>query len=319
MIYVVEEQANPSSDFFVLPALSRQEGGVTRLGASDLPAAAELQGAMVVFVRYVPPAWASLVEAMRPQLARLVFFMDDDVLDWSASKGTPLRYRLKLARLAAWRKGWLKRMGAELWVSTPWLQTKYATWPPRLIYPAPLGGVGDCRRIFYHGTASHGAEIRWLRPVLEAALGRDERLVFEIVGGQDVYRLYRGLERVNVIHPMKWPAYQALLAMPGRHVGLSPQLDLPFNRARSYTKFFDITRCGAVGVYSNGSACAEVVGHGVDGLVVPLDVAAWAEAILQLAGDDFLRQAMLRNAERRMSELAARAQVEPPMAPTCRD
>lgn len=307
MIYIVEEQPNPSTDFFVLPAVAALGGRVRRCGAGDLPAAADLHGATVAFVRYVPAAWARLVESVRPTLARLVFFMDDDVLDPAAWRGMPLRYRLKLASLAARRKGWLERMGAELWVSTPWLREKYAARQPRLVLPTPLAEFPETRRVFYHGTASHGAEIRWLRPVLEEALRRDERLLFEIVGGQEVYRLYRGLGRVNVVHPMKWPAYQAFLAMPGRQVGLAPQFDLPFNRARSYTKFFDITRCGAVGVYTPGSACAEVVSDGIDGLVVPLEVAAWAEAILRLAGDEPLRQAMLGKAKGKMAELAQRA------------
>jgi Glycosyl transferases group 1 len=107
---------------------------------------------------------------------------------------------------------------------------------------------------------------------------------------------------------MKWPAYQAFLAMPGRHIGLAPLLDLPFNRGRSYTKFFDITRCGAVGVYSPGSVYSEVVSHGQDGLVVELEQEVWVEAILSLAQDEPLRQRLLRNAEVKSTELTGLAQ-----------
>jgi len=300
---VVEEQANPSTDYFVLPAVSAPGLRVVRCGFADLPAVADLVGASVVFVRYVPKHWVRLIEAVRPQLRRLAFFMDDDVLDVRASAGMPLRYRLKLARLAAWRSGWLHRQGVELWVSTPWLQQKYAVWQPRLILPSPVTQAGDIRRFFYHGSASHAAEIGWLRPVVEAVLERDERLSFEVVGGKEVYRLYRGLPRVSVVHPMKWPAYQAFLAMSGRHIGLAPLIDTPFNHARSCTKFFDVTRCGAVGIYSSGSACAEFVTHGVDGLLLPLDQQVWVEGILNLARDEPLRQNLLRNAEARQMTL----------------
>lgn len=306
-VYLVEEQCNPSTDYFVLPAVSAGGHQVVRCGFADLPVPAELEGAAVVFVRYVPPAWAKLVEAVRPRLRALAFFMDDDVLEAGASAGMPWRYRFKLARLAAWRSGWLQRQAAELWVSTPYLQQKYAEWRPRLVLPSPAAGCMDACRIFYHGTASHTAEIRWLRPVVEEALCRDERLTFEIAGGRDVHRLYRGMERVTVAHPMKWPAYQAFLAMPGRHVGLVPLLDTPFNRARSYTKFFDITRCGAVGIYAPDSACAEVVNHRVDGLVVSQKRDAWIEAILHLAQNEPLRHSLLSNATKKMSGLADRA------------
>ena len=306
-VYVVEEQPNPSTDYFVLPALSHLGGAVIRCGFSDLPARAELAGAMVVCVRYVPAAWARLIEGARTDLERLVFFMDDDVLDVRATKGMPWRYRLKLARLASWRRGWLRRQKAELWVSSPWLLQKYASWQPRQVLPSPLPQSGNVRRVFYHGSASHMAEIRWLQPVMEEVLRRDEQLVFEVIGGDDVYRLFRKMPRVNVIHPMKWPAYQAYLAMPGRHVGLAPLLDLPFNRARSYTKFFDITRSGAVGIYSTHGESAGVVRHEVDGLVVPLEQSAWVEAILRLARDSDLRQVLLVNARVKQEELADRA------------
>lgn len=306
--YLVEEQSNPSTDFFVLPAVMASGCRVVRCSFADLPAPADLEGAMVVFVRYVPSAWARLVEAVRPRLRALVFFMDDDVLDVAASTGMPWRYRFKLVQLSAWWSGWLCRQNAELWVSTTYLQQKYAEWHPKLVLPSPVAAPSGVCRVFYHGSASHDAEIRWLRPVIEEALHCEERLAFEIIGGRDVYRLYRGLPRVNVVHPMKWEAYQHFLSLPGRHIGLAPLLDLPFNRARSYTKFFDFTRCGAVGIYSSGGACAEIVRHGVSGLVVGMDHGAWVKAILELAGNESLRQAMLRNAELNSAELANLAQ-----------
>ncbi|MBU0620468.1 MAG: glycosyltransferase family 1 protein [Gammaproteobacteria bacterium] len=296
-LYLVEEQPNPSTDFFVLPAVSRVACNVMRCGFAELPAPAELVGATVVFIRYVPTAWMRLVESVRPSLRALVFFMDDDVLDAGASAGMPLRYRYKLWRLSVRRREWLQRMEARLWVSTPYLLHKYAAWGPRLVLPAPLANPADVRRVFYHGSASHDAEIRWLRPVMEEVLHSDERIAFELIGGQDVYRLYRGLPRVNVVHPMKWPAYQSYIATPGRHIGLAPLLDLPFNQARSYTKFFDITRSGAVGIYTPGDAYSGIVEHEVQGLIVPLRLEDWVAAILRLALDEPFRQGLLRNAE----------------------
>lgn len=303
-IFLVEEQANPSTDFFVLPAVAAAGRPVRRFGFDEIPAAAELRGGVVLFVRYVPTAWVRLVEAVRPDLDRLIYFMDDDLLDYGATAGLPWRYRFKLARLAAWRRGWLRRQAAELWVSTPCLRDKYAGWNPKLILPAPPAPAPEFRRVFYHGSASHGAEIRWLRPVLEEVLRRDRRVVFEVSGGREVHRLYAGLPRVQVVHPMKWPAYQAFLSLPGRHIGLAPLLDLPFNRARSYTKFFDITRCGAVGVYAANSAGAAVVGHEVEGLVVPMEQGAWVEAISRLAADEACRHRMWQAALAKSSQLA---------------
>jgi len=308
-VFVIEELDNPSSDFFVLPALSKSGRQVVRCGFNDLPAPADLTDAVVVFVRYVPTPWAKLVEASRTLLRALVFFMDDDVLDFRASVGMPLKYRFKLARLATRWLRWLQKQAAELWVSNTYLQHKYAQWQPRLVLPSPLTNRTDVRRVFYHGSvATHRADIHWLRPIVEEVLRRDQRIAFEIVGRKDVLRLYKGLPSVTVVHPMKWPAYQTFLSMRERHVGLNPLQDVPFNRARSYTKFFDITRCGAVGVYSPDSACSEIINNGQEGLVAHLDHALWVDAILTLVQDEILRQTLLHNAEIKMRKLADEAQ-----------
>lgn len=307
LIFLVEEGPNPSTDYFVLPAVSSIGAHLVRCGFADIPAAADLQNAVVVFVRYVPKSWARLVEASRPNLAALIFFMDDDVLDTEANVGMPWRYRLKLARLAAWRSGWLREQGAELWVSTTYLKNKYQAWQPHLVLPSPVETPSPVCRVFYHGSASHNAEIRWLLPVMDEALRRDETIAFEIVGGHDVYRLYRGLPRVSVVHPMKWPAYQQYLATGDKDIGLAPLLDLPFNQARSYTKFFDITRCGAAGIYSPYNALAEVVEDGVDGLIVALNEEAWVTAILNLVQDESLRHTLQYNAKLKAFTLAEKA------------
>lgn len=51
---------------------------------------------------------------------------------------------------------------------------------------------------------------------------------------------------------MFWGVYQSFIAQPGRHLGLGPYIESPFNAARSYTKVFDIQRAGARGIYAEG-------------------------------------------------------------------
>ena len=306
-IYLVEEQSNPSTDYFVFPLISSLQVEVFRCGFSDLPTEADLESALVIFVRYIPAAWARLVSKARHKMTGLIFFMDDDVLDLSASSGMPVRYRYKLARLAAFKKRWLIHNNTELWVSTKYLQDKYSKWQPRLILPVPEATTVSKCRVFYHGTASHEAEIRWLYSVIVKVMNRSDNIVFEVVGGNNVHHLYRGIPRVNVIHPMKWDSYTAFLDMRSRNIGLVPQLEHPFNSARSYTKFFDITRSGAAGIYSSSSACAEVIDDGIDGLILDMDEESWADTILKLAGDTELRKRIINNAEKKIEKLSEKA------------
>lgn len=299
-VYLVEERSNPSTDYFVAPACAGQGRRLHRCRLDELPPEDSLAGAVVVFVRYIPPQWRRKVQAERGRLAGLVFFMDDDLLDPLAWASMPWRYRYKLYRQAARHRGWLLQQRAQLWVSTAWLQQKYEAWAPLRVDPRPLPMVQGVRRVFYHGSASHLAEIRWLRPIIEEVQQQDPRIVFEVIGGQDIYRLYRGLARVTVVHPMRWPAYEAFLDQPGRHIGLAPLLELPFNRARSCTKFFDITRAGGVGLYAAAGACGAFVRDEVDGVVLPMRPRIWAEAILRLAEDEPRRRALLLAAQTRL-------------------
>jgi len=303
-VFVVEEKTNPSTDYYILPALAACEERVIKVQFDQCPEAAELEGATVIFVRYVPQQWVRLIERVRPRLQRLIYFMDDDLLDTQAQKELPWRYRLKLMKLAARRKAWLQKQAIELWVSTPYLANKYEGWRPFVVSPLPKPQAPELScRFFYHGSTSHMAEILWLRGLVESILNREEQLSFEIMGDNKVYRLYRDLLRVNIVHPMSWSAYQAFLSIPGRHIGLVPMLTNPFNSARSYVKFFDITCCGAVGIYPRDSIYAEVVRDGIDGLLVPQETQAWEEAVLTLAGDEQRRQDMLKSARARIADM----------------
>jgi len=233
--------------------------------------------------------------------------MDDDVLDLQAFVDMPWRYRLKLIRLSASRLGWLKRQKSRFGFP-PHIYSKYASWQPRLVMPTCVTNTKGLRRLFYHGSASHSADIRWLQPVVSEVLQRDINVTFEIIGGQEVNKLFKHLPRTSVIHPMKWSSYQSFIAMRQYHIGLNPLLDVDFNRARSYTKFFDITRCQAVGIYSPNSACANVITNGQEGLVVDLDPSKWVDAILMLAKNETLRQNLLQQAELTLQNLTTNAQ-----------
>ncbi len=348
-IYIVEEGPNPSTDYFVLPLVTRAHATVLRCSWDQLPAADDLHGASVIFIRYVTAAWRALIEQTRHSLARLIYFMDDDLFDWRAAQGLTWRYRFKLLKRATWQRKWLLKMQPELWVSTPWLQQKYTQYAPCLVQPTPLNPANYCNKlpnhadsssvefknsdkvmakkcsiserdgatgptkecvVFYHGTGSHQAEIEWLLPVIELVLAANHHIIFEIIGNAKAQKLYGHLKRVTVIPQMKWPAYQDFIKQPGRHIGLAPMLDHPFNLARSYTKFFDIHRAGAAGIYAEQGPWQSFIETSKQGVLVPMQIASWVSAILDLAAAQEQRASILRAASGTIHELeyAARRQ-----------
>ncbi|SEA28836.1 glycosyltransferase family 1 protein [Alkalimonas amylolytica] len=302
-IFVVEERSNPSTDFFVAPELKQSELDVEHFGLNQLPQLVAGEQVAVVFVRYISKLWQRWIRLHANQVQRLIYFMDDDLFDLSAFNGLPWRYRYKLARMAYTRKKWLQQSQAELWVSTPYLQQKYLAWRPRLVQACLPPATTQQLTLFYHGSASHRHEIDWLRPVVEEVFRAEAGVSFEIIGGAEVNVMYRGLARVHVLHPMSWPAYQALLSRGQRDIGLAPLLGGRFNQARSYTKFFDITRAGAVGIYSEGSIYSEVVSHGENGLLLPNLPQVWADTVVDLVRKPDYRQQLHQQAVRSSSQL----------------
>lgn len=220
------------------------------------------------------------------------------MFDLKATKGLPLKYRFQIFR-DAWRhKFWLKKNQAKLWVSTPYLQEKYKAWNPELVQPAPAFSLDAPvpRCIFYHGTASHTEELLWLKPVIEAVLCRNPDVTFECFGDVKIRRLFKDMPQVHVIPYMPWPKYEYWLRLSSGVVGLAPLCDTSFNKARSHTKFFDITAAGAVGIYAEGNVYDPVVRHNVNGLLLPMNESEWIQAIQDLLDNETLRTRMLENA-----------------------
>ncbi len=296
-VLVVQQGANPSTDFFIAPLL-RTEGLKARFFSFDeTPDSASLAGATVVFVRYVPPLWKALLK--RHPAHRVVFFMDDDLFDWRAFRGMPWHYQRKLFLLAWRHQRWLKSIGAEPWVSSAWLAQKYSSWKPVVLEPGNphrhSAELADppMKTIFYHGSASHREELEWLVPVVEQVLTARSDVCFEVIGDRKVRDRFSHLPGVQVVHPMSWPAYKAFIQRPGRTIGLAPLLDSPFNAARAPTKYFDITAAGAVGLYADTPVYRRLVEHGRNGLLLQMDSqSAWASAILELLDEPEKRQAL---------------------------
>jgi hypothetical protein len=303
-VVVIEHGRMPSTDYFVVPHVTRPGLPVSVFNSTrgGVDTSALSPGALVVFVRYIDARWAEAVRAAREHLAGVVLFMDDDLLDWRALRGLPVRYAYKIWRLALRRRQWLADVKASLWVSSEYLAGKYPSLNPVVIAAAPTPDIVLSRpavRIAYHGTASHAAEIRWLAPIIRDVQERCDHTFFEIFGRADVNRLYRGIPRTAVLHPMSWPNYLAHTSLGGLHIGLAPLLPGRFNAGRSSTKFFDFVRCGAVGIYSDVAPYAGFIRNGVDGLLVKNDPHAWVEAILRLVRDGKTRTKMAEVAAER--------------------
>ncbi len=330
-VIVLEHGRLPTTDIYLRPRLDAPGMppadyiDISRAGPGGMTLSTPPgTGLFVVVCRYVTGPWLSWLEGRCDQLAGLAYFSDDDLPAMLHDRNLPWSYRLKIRSLYGRHAGRLSALASELWVSGPTLAARYADAGPRLIPPLYIGDGGRRGRglrYFYHGTAAHGAEIEWLRDVVAAVQDGSDRTAFEIVGDRQVRNLYRGIARVTVLHPMNWPNYLAHTEAAPQDIGLAPLLPGAVNEGRTHTRFYDITRTGAAGLYADRPPYAGFVRDGEDGLLLPEDKTAWAEAVLALAEDEPRRRRMAEAARLRsprrdaaLAHLAGWAEAAPEAA-----
>ena len=255
---------------------------------------------LVVVVRHAPRRWLRWLADQRPKLAGIAYLIDDDMPTALRAPELPFRYAMKTAWRYARTRRLLDQLCSEIWVSTPELANRYARFSPRLLEPnyVESKSAGEEKSVyFYHGTWAHRREIEWLVPVVRQVQEAIPGAWFEIMGTDRVRRLYRGIPRVRVVHPMPWKDYLAYAGTVKYQVGLAPCFDTEFNRARSHSKVFDITRVGAAGIYSNLTPYREKVIHDETGYLCANEPDSWVAAITRLLSDRELRTSLYLKAK----------------------
>lgn len=256
-------------------------------------------GSLVVIVRQAPRPVLRKLHGLRCKLGGVVWLVDDDIPGVLTCRELPLVYRLRTGFRYWWQRSLLEKLCNRVWLATPDLQQRYPEVPTSVLPPLPYQvdrEHGEREPVwFYHGTASHRAELEWLVPVVRQVQQACTNMIFEVSGSRSVAALFSGIPRVRLLPPMCWPDFLAYTSRVSYLLGVAPLLPSRFNLVRSHTKFFDITRCGAVGVFSDRPPyCSALPAEGV--VLLPDDQQVWAAVII----------ALLRNETRRM-ELFFRA------------
>ncbi|EPD1134597.1 glycosyltransferase family 1 protein, partial [Escherichia coli] len=258
------------------------------------------KGTAIVVIRFISTEWQREIVRNIDDLSQVVYFMDDDLFDPSALTALPKAYRTKIIRRSAAQHRWITTHCDTIWVSTPYLANKYAHLNPDVVpaQPTPrLLAVTRPVKIAYHGSSSHQAEKYWLREVVEGVLKQCPQASFEIFGEHEIYKLYRNLPRVTVLHPMTWQNYLDYTQHHRVDIGLAPLLESEFNMARGPVKFYDFVRMGAVGVYSNCAPYSDFIEQNVNGVLLSNDPQKWIEALSLLVNSGQKRQTLANNAK----------------------
>ena len=303
-VLVLQNGPNPSTDYYLRPRLDGLAVPVAYVDLNSAPGRCPLLAAgrslTVIFCRYASGPWLTALEAAPQHLARVAYFMDDDLPAMIAAPELPWAYRRRLARAFGAHARRLSGLVGEVWVSTPVLASRYAASRPRVVAPLPdedppEPSTGASSRVVYHSTGVHGPERRFVVEVARRLAAAGSPATFEITGDGAIRRACAGLANVDVVPQAAWPRYRERQRGVSAAIALAPLYPSPVNEARAPVKAFEAARLGAAGLYADGAPYRDFVGHGEDGLLLPMEVEAWARAI-----DD-----LLARPERRLGLAAA--------------
>lgn len=299
-ILIVRENYNPTIDYFIMPYIYENNYSVDIKMLRDFKSNVILtQYNAIIIIRYIS---SDALDLLKKFNKKIIYFIDDDLFDIRSLKGLPLKYQLKIFNLSYRHKKRILNIIDELWVSTDFLKRKYSMYNPKIINPAFVEPK-KMIKIFYHGTTSHIAEIKWLRDIIKQIQKKHSNTLFEIFGTHEVKKYYLGIDRVVVINPLNWNTYLAYTSTVEQAIGLVPLLDTPFNEARGITKFFDVTRMNAIGIYSDTKPYRDFIKDNDTGLLIENDKQLWGDAISSLIDNCDKRARLLNNAKNYLTNM----------------
>jgi hypothetical protein len=229
----------------------------------------------------------------------VTYLKDDDIASVFTARDLPWYYALWTGWRYLGSRRLLSQVVSEIVVSTRELAERYpasnpSVWEPH--YDDTSEFHSETLVYFYHATITHLREMRWLVPIVRRVQQGVPNAWFEIIGDASVARMFRGIPRVRVIHPMRWPDYQSYIRSVRYDVGLAPLHDTAFNRARSHTKLYQITRAGAAGIYSDVIPYSAKIVNEVTGVLRRNHRYLWVKSIIALLRNPQLRTSIHENA-----------------------
>lgn len=327
-ILVLEHGRNPSTDYYIHPRLpSTEETPSQIVDISKTPAETFhiKKGTYVIVVRYLNQNWCNHLLTNKDVISGIALFMDDDLPSIINDHNLPCEYRKKLKKRFHNHIECISNLSSDLWVSCKALKEKYDYLGPSQLEPLPLRHVnhdqsnvydtntlGTLKSLpkknerityFYHGGLPHLNEAKWLQPIIKEVQERTNNLTFVIFGDHKIQSLYRHIPRVTVLERIDWETYRDFLSPYEHTIGLAPLLPSNPNHYRSHTKFFDFTRLGAIGIYTDTTTYGQFITNETDGFLLPNDHKAWVDTIIELAQSQEKRELALTNAQYRVENI----------------
>ena len=102
---------------------------------------------------------------------------------------------------------------------------------------------------------------------------------------------------------MNWETFYMNTLLSKVDIVLNPIINSKFNKYRSPIKFFDTTRLGAIGIYSNCDPFNNFIKNYQDGILLENNIKIWKKEIYHILSNIEKREAIYLNASKRVKLL----------------
>jgi processive 1,2-diacylglycerol beta-glucosyltransferase len=248
----------------------------------------------------------ALASAVRRAGARLIYALDDDLLDSE---------RIDSSAQRAVAEYWLRQADGVV-VTTRALRARLTDLNPRtvvvpnalderLLPGAVRSDAGGGRIVIgYMGTLTHDEDLLLIAPALRTVCARHAgEIEIQLVGvtaRQETLEALEGLP-VRVVSPLpgegEYPLFMIWLTQRLHwDIALAPLADTPFNACKSDLKHLDYAAMSAAGIYSAVPAYTQSVRHAETGWLAHNDSESWVDALETLIARPALLRTMARAA-----------------------
>ena len=266
----------------------------------------------VLIIRYIHNKYINALSNCIKDGKRVVLFIDDNLF----GNINPFNCSIKYSFTIWWKikryKNVLNKYVSEIWVTNTKLKsitTKKLTNQNISINILGLkNSLNFIRkkkiyRISYFGSSSHEKELKWLKGMLFKLQSTRNDCIIEIIVNQKWRRKLRDIPRIKMIYPMSWDSFLLDTRDHRIDIALVPLFSSNFNDTRSPTKFYDVTRLNAVGIYSNINPYKEFINNNYDGILLDNNEEEWVKKINYLLKEENEREYILSNAIKKINKL----------------
>ena len=261
----------------------------------------------IILVRYIPFNIIIDLIVLKRRSIKIILLLDDNLLDLNIFSELPFLYKIKIFINIYCYKFFFNLFINQIWVTNKLLGEKVKQKIPnnniniqllKLDYNQKYP-LKKSYKIAYLGTSSHTKELYWLKTLFEKLQQQRNDCLIEIYVNKKWRNYFRSVPRIKMSYPLDWETFFFDTTTGKVDIVLNPIFHSNFNNFRSPTKFFDITRLEAVGIYSNLKPFRGFINHNHDGILLDNNIDDWIEKISFLLDNSDVREKLFLNALKR--------------------